>query len=129
MAWWEGGHAGGHCHPHHRPHRHCHRHCYHRLGGRESRLEVIVIVVFMLLDINITLSLIAIVILLLDISITLFLIVIVVHLISNHPYHNFSNQVFIYPDMKTAISGTFSGNGRLVEGRQCEVVPRNSLKI
>ena len=38
------------------------------------------------------------------------------------------NQVFIYTDLKTAISGTFSGNGRLVEGRQCEVGPRISLK-
>ena len=32
------------------------------------------------------------------------------------------NQVFIYTDMKTAISGTFSKDGRLVEGCECEVV-------
>ena len=32
------------------------------------------------------------------------------------------NQVFIYPDTKTAISGTFSSEGRLVEGCQCEVL-------
>ena len=30
-------------------------------------------------------------------------------------------QVFIYPDMKTAISGTFSEDGRLVAGSECEV--------
>ena len=34
------------------------------------------------------------------------------------------NQVFIYTDMKTAISGTFSKDGRLVEGCECEVVQR-----
>ena len=34
-----------------------------------------------------------------------------------------ANQVFIYPDMKTAISGTFSGSERLIEGCQCEVLP------
>ena len=31
-------------------------------------------------------------------------------------------QVFIYTDIKTAISGTFSKDGRLVEGCQCEVI-------
>jgi len=31
-------------------------------------------------------------------------------------------EVFIYPDMKTAISGTFSEDGRLVEGSECEVL-------
>ena len=33
----------------------------------------------------------------------------------------FFEQVFIYPDIKTAISGTFSEDGRLVEGSECEV--------
>ena len=32
--------------------------------------------------------------------------------------------MFIYTDMKTAISGTFSKDGRLVEGCECEVLHR-----